>query len=773
MGSRLKQLVRIADEKAHALVSPMRKNGDDSALLAYQRSVFEWKHTYAAWIEENEAYTSLPGNTAAVISNEEKKRLSRFLEGNGEWVAFCTDNGYLSAGLTEHLAEYLSSKTADIMTDNSEVGVLYGDEDYLWEDDGIGLRMCPFFKPDYSPETLLSFSYFGELIFIKRIIAETIKGDGGKVGLINYVTPLEIYELSLKACEVNAAGDISVEGNINAAGDINEAVAPDVNAAAVSAGMNGAGAAAASGMIAYTMRAGHIPYILYHRSATALCGGETVGRTTAGKSDYFEAYDRAEQELTQYLESDDNISRVLVGAGADGVKIRREALAARGLRGKLVKADEGDLYRIVYECESKVSVVILSKDNPGLLEKCISKIRNCTDYPSYEIIVVDNGSSAENREKSEQLSDKYSFDYYFNPMEFNFSALCNYGVGKSSGELILLMNDDVEVIGGDYMKLMAGLAAREGIGAVGARLRYGDGISLQHAGVTSLGIGPSHQLQKKSDNKNYYFGRNRVDYEMLGVTAACLMVRRSVYDAVGGLDEGLKVAYNDVDFCMKLAEAGYRNVQCNGALLLHHESMSRGFDGDSDEKWNRLLAEKEGLYRRHPEYKAKDPYHSVSLIDNSSEYMCSHKNVFHDFGWRSRVTEVEAADKERLTGKGFSFRITMDHSTLQRRFNPEDEDFLWIDGWVHVPGADQTCIEKKIVLDDGNGKMYEIDTQNVYRPDVADMLPAAKNIAMAGFLARIAPAEIPAGSYRVGIVLNGNGRTSCRWTDRTLVVRLI
>ena len=114
-------------------------------------------------------------------------------------------------------------------------------------------------------------------------------------------------------------------------------------------------------------------------------------------------------------------------------------------------------------------------------------------------------------------------------------------------------------------------------------------------GVTNLKIGPSHKLITFPDEEDYYFGRNRVTYNVAAVTAACLMVSRKKYEKVGGLDESLPVAYNDVDFCFKLLEAGYVNVQRNDAILWHHESLSRGLDEQNEGKWERLLAEKEAL----------------------------------------------------------------------------------------------------------------------------------------------------------------------------------
>ena len=145
------------------------------------------------------------------------------------------------------------------------------------------------------------------------------------------------------------------------------------------------------------------------------------------------------------------------------------------------------------------------------------------------------------------------------------------------------MNDDIEIIEESWLDRMVGQALQPHTGAVGARLWYAGSERIQHAGITNLPIGPSHKLITFLDDRDYYYGHNRVSYDMAGVTGACLLVAKDRYEQVGGMDETMAVSYNDVDLCFKLLEAGYYNVLRNDAVLYHHESLSRGLDEQDGE----------------------------------------------------------------------------------------------------------------------------------------------------------------------------------------------
>ena len=267
--------------------------------------------------------------------------------------------------------------------------------------------------------------------------------------------------------------------------------------------------------------------------------------------------------------------------------------------------------------EGKVSVIIPSKDNPRVLSTCIHSVMEGSTYRDFEIIVVDNGSNAKNRARIEQmremLQEKYRFVYHYEPMEFNFSRMCNLGVSYATGDYILLLNDDIEITQDDWLEKLMEKAVLPHVGAVGAKLIYPGTEIIQHAGITNIHLGPAHKLQFRSDALEFYFKRNRLAMDVLGVTGACLLVKRSIYEQAGGLSEKLRVAFNDVEFCYHLHEMGYYNVVRNDVCLTHHESLSRGAD-DSTEKLRRLHMELNLLYELHPSVYGRDPFYHRYLI---------------------------------------------------------------------------------------------------------------------------------------------------------------
>ena len=342
--------------------------------------------------------------------------------------------------------------------------------------------------------------------------------------------------------------------------------------------------------------------------------------------------------------------------------------------------------------------------------------------------MVDNGSSEENREKMETLQRTYGFTYVYEPMPFNFSKMCNLGERKAKGDLILLMNDDIEIIEGSWLERMAGQALLPHVGAVGAKLWYAGTENIQHAGVTNLKIGPSHKLVTFPDEEDYYFGRNRVTYNVAAVTGACLMVLRKKYEKVGGMDESLPVAYNDVDLCFKLLEAGYVNVQRNDAVLYHHESLSRGLDEQNDGKWERLLAEKEALYERHPQLRGEDPFYHKDLIDNASNYMCNYKYPHEDHLCVQEASFLPKHLLRKLLKKAGRdvLRLTVDLAGPQHKILSDEPDILWIMGWNYIPGVDNAAFGRKVILQRTDGAGYLAAPKDWHRADVEAILPHEK-----------------------------------------------
>ena len=303
-------------------------------------------------------------------------------------------------------------------------------------------------------------------------------------------------------------------------------------------------------------------------------------------------------------------------------KSKEDALKRRGLKGSLELIDGIYQYRVKYDVVNNplVSVIIPTKDNFEVFKRCIDSFLEKTDYKNVEFIVVDNGSSEENKVKYSEFCKSKDISYNYEKMEFNFSKMCNIGAKKARGEYYLLLNDDIEIIESQWLERMLGQAQLDHTGAVGAKLYYPDTKMIQHDGVILIKHGPVHCLAGESDDNIYYFGRNRLDYNYSAVTAACLLVSARKYKEVGEFNEELAVAYNDVDFCLKLIEKGYYNIIRNDAILYHHESISRGNDIEDSNKFERLMNEQKKLYDLHPEYKYSDPCYSPNLTQVKSDF---------------------------------------------------------------------------------------------------------------------------------------------------------
>jgi glycosyltransferase involved in cell wall biosynthesis len=281
-------------------------------------------------------------------------------------------------------------------------------------------------------------------------------------------------------------------------------------------------------------------------------------------------------------------------------------------------------YRVRYalpESLPLVSLIIPTRNGLKLLRQCMESIFEKTTYPHYEVMIVDNGSddpAALRYLKMLALDTRVRVLRDDRP--FNYSALNNAAVALARGEIVGLLNNDVEVINGDWLSEMVSHALRPEVGAVGARLWYADD-TLQHAGVV-LGIhgiaGHVHRFLPRGDVG--YCGRASLIQSFSAVTGACLVVRKSIYQAVGGLNEiELQVACNDIDFCLKLREAGYRNIWTPYAELYHHESASRGFD-DTPEKQARSAKENAYMRQRWGDLLLNDPAYSPNLTLDAEDF---------------------------------------------------------------------------------------------------------------------------------------------------------
>lgn len=314
----------------------------------------------------------------------------------------------------------------------------------------------------------------------------------------------------------------------------------------------------------------------------------------------------------------------------------------------------------------KASIVIPSKDNPEILKQCVDSIVELSTYPNYEIVVVDNGSKEENRQWISDYLEEKGAKYLYQPMEFNFSRMCNDGVAASTGDVVILLNDDILISQADWLEIMVEQALQEHTGAVGVKLYYPDSKKIQHIGVVNLEVGPSHAFSLENDEGDLYFGRNIATYNNLIVTAACLAVTREKYDAIGGLDEDLRIAYNDVDFCLNLYERGYYNVVRNDVQLFHYESISRGTDNASEAKKQRLLMEQERLYSKHPNLRDRDPFYNENLVQDRLDFRIKVDE--------SRICTGEVRWISDAPGSRQDMLISMDKLTI-------DEN-VYLKGWL-------------------------------------------------------------------------------------------
>lgn len=272
-----------------------------------------------------------------------------------------------------------------------------------------------------------------------------------------------------------------------------------------------------------------------------------------------------------------------------------------------------------------VSILIPNKDHIADLMTCLTSIVEKTTYASYEIVIIENNSEQQETEAFYRDLESGKIPEYADlvrserlrivryPGSFNYSAIHNFALPYTKGEYLLLLNNDTEVRSGGWIEEMLGLCQQKDIGAVGAKLYYPDG-TIQHAGVVIGLCGvASHLFIGASGDADGYAGRLKSVQDVSAVTAACMMTKRTVYEAVGGLTEELAVAYNDIDYCMKVRKAGYLVAFTPYAELTHYESKSRGLE-DSKEKKDRLSREAGIFCRRwEKELEQGDPYYSPDL----------------------------------------------------------------------------------------------------------------------------------------------------------------
>ena len=541
------------------------------------------------------------------------------------------------------------------LNENPNLDFIYSDEDKI-DDDGFNRHM-PHFKPDWSPDTLMSHMYTCHFGVYRRSIANEIGGlRAGYEGAQDYDFTLRFTEKTNKIA--------------------------------------------------------HIDKILYHWRERK----ESTALDPSAKPYIFEA----------------------------AKKSKEDALERRGLKANLEMVDIMYQYRVNYISQTNplVSVIIPSKDNYKVLKRCIETLYEITRYKNFEVILVDNGSNDENKKLYQGLADKYNFRYIYEKMNFNFSRMCNIGAKEAKGDYYLFLNDDIEIINEEWLERMVGHAELEHVGAVGAKLLYPNSKKIQHIGVINIANGPVHAFIGYNDDNIYYFGRNKIDYNWLVVTAACMLVNAAKFNKVNGFNEDMPVAYNDVELCFRLVEAGYYNVVRNDVILYHHESVSRGNDLKSEKKFKRLMAEQKHLYKLHPYFKNKDPFYSSNLTQHAP-----------DFSYNMM--------KENI-GKCVVEECTKEFDICRKVVNAIDNIYVGnkciIEGWGFYNEKPYNGNIQLLLKSDN--KSYLITTRKIFRSDLAIHFKRKPGAELSGFICEFD--KIDAGKYQIYVCCNGKATKTKR-----------
>lgn len=520
-----------------------------------------------------------------------------------------------------------------ILLSGEKPGLIYSDEDTVMQ---CGTRFAPDFKPDYAPDLLMSYDYYGGFVFISKTAYEKAGGLDPEAEGDPY------YDLWLRISE-------------------NEKVS-------------------------------HIDRILFHKTEKAKMPGPDK----------------------------DSVER---------------ALARRGLKGNVTVA--GNRCIIDHETEGLVSIVIPSKDNPAMLSDCLASIDELTLYRDYEIIVVDNGSSDENRSKIETLCEKYRAKYFYEKKDFNFSYMCNLGASKAAGDVIVFLNDDIKITEPRWLGSMAGQARLPYSGAVGCLLVYPDNNMIQHAGTKDSEDGPNHIYQ------GYYLDDPEVfdavyPADVNGVTAACLAIRKDVFEKIGRFDENMSVCYNDVALCFDLINEGYVNCVRGDIKLIHKESVSRGSDEVNEAKYRRMLKEHEYLYEHHALKNSPHPFYNVNQTYRHSDKKPDYSKWLYDVTTSVReMTDGEIREWENAPVRE-DYKICFD----------ECDSFKCIHlfGWAYAENYDKNYTQRRKMVIYNDKHHYLAELGDWYRPDVYS-LNMTKDTEYCGFRAKFDKKLIEEGTY--------------------------
>lgn len=509
------------------------------------------------------------------------------------------------------------SEVVEALNIYPDIDVIYSDDDKI---DMEGKRYAPQFKPDFSPELLLSFMYFSHIFVIKRELFARVGGlREGYEGSQDYDLALRVTELAQNVY--------------------------------------------------------HIPKILYHWRATP----QSTASSTNAKPESITRGQRAVQDA-----------------------IRRRGINAKVARPEFAEKLGVGIFSLQYseECFPKVSIIIPTKNHLDILKRCLESIREKTTYRNYEILLVDNDSNEETIEYYKNLEYKVISVSNENGM-FNFSKMVNEGVRFSSGEYIILLNNDTEVIEPAWIENMLVYQKITGVGVVGAKLLYSDN-TIQHAGVV-LGMQngiASHAFKLLPEWDGGLLSYAKVARNYSAVTAAALMTSKEIYNEVGGFDEiNFAISYNDVDFCMKVGAKGYRVVYSPESLLYHHEGKSRGTEqtghySDGKEEYNfvsKWLKDRLSVDKYYnPNLSLKSERFEMELRKKYVDKLVNLKVLLitHNLNFEGAPL-VQYNVAQDLSKRGFKFSVlSLEDGPLSKRYKE-----IGID--IHIIGvANFSCIQE-------------------------------------------------------------------------------
>lgn len=339
-----------------------------------------------------------------------------------------------------------------------------------------------------------------------------------------------------------------------------------------------------------------------------------------------------------------------------GIRALNEHFERQGVKARAELA--GSDYRVRYalpECLPLVSLIIPTRNGLKLLQQCVESILAKTTYSNYEILIVDNGSDdPDTLFYLQNLVAKPNIRVLRDDRPFNYSALNNAAIKLAHGEIVGLINNDIEVISPDWLSEMVSHALRPEVGAVGAKLLYPND-TIQHAGVLLGIMGLAGHAHKNLPRHDQGHGRRaNLIQSFSAVTAACLIVRKSIYESLGGLNEtDLQVAFNDVDFCIRVREAGYRNIWTPYAELYHHESATRGYE-DSPEKQVRFTKEVEYFRQCWGDLLQNDPAYNPNLTFDHEDF---------NLAWPPRIENVLLDQKTNIQNGKIKINAQLPHQS--------------------------------------------------------------------------------------------------------------